>query len=256
MLRRAVENGIIAVLLDRPAQRNAMSAELVNALNGILADFATDEALRVLVLAGAGADFCAGSDLAGLARMADAERSDFEANSGRLARAMGTVDKPVVAAVHGFAIGGGLTLAIAADVVVTEANARWSLPEVPIGLFPAWGLAALVRRVGQAAARRLAWGLDQLDGSEAHRLGLADLVVEETALESAMAIARRLANLPVPQTRAVKTFFALGAADESSDASANAAFMAACTGPEAQASFARYAAKASGCPSIGWEVSQ
>lgn len=245
MLRCAVESGIMAVLLDRPAQRNAMSAELVNALNGVLEDFAADEALRVLVLSGGGAGFCAGSDLSGLARMADAERSAFEADSGRLARAMSTIGKPVVVAVHGFAIGGGLTLAIAADIVVTDANARWSLPEVPIGLFPAWGLGPLVRRVGQAASRRLAWGLDQLDGSEAHRLGLADLVVEEAALESAMTIARRLAALPVPQTRAVKAFFAFGAADESSDASANAAFMAACTEPEAQASFARYAAKAS-----------
>lgn len=245
MLRCAVQDRILTVLLDRGAQRNAMSVELVAELTGIVEDFAENDAARVLVLAGAGNGFCAGSDLGGLARMDDAERSHFEAESGRLARALSEVDKPVVAAVHGFAIGGGLTLAIAADIVVTEAAARWSLPEVPIGLFPAWGLGPLVRRAGLVTARRLAWGVDQLDGNEAHRLGIADIVVEDAALDAAMAVARRLAELPVQQARSVKHFFATGDADGVSDRDANAAFMAACDTPEAQASFARYAAKAS-----------
>jgi enoyl-CoA hydratase/carnithine racemase len=243
MLSCALQDEILTVLLDRPPQRNAMSAALVAALIGIVAEFAENDEARVLILAGAGTGFCAGSDLGGLADMPDEVRRHFEAESGRLARMLGAVDKPVIAAVHGFAIGGGLTLAIAADIVVTEAAARWSLPEVPIGLFPAWGLGPLIRRAGQANARRLAWGIDQIDGREAHRLGLADIVAEGAVLDTANAVARRLAALPLPQARAVKHYFATVDGDGISDEAANRAFMAACAEPEAQASFARYAAK-------------
>ena len=84
-------------------------------------------------------------------------------------------------------MGGGLTLAAACDIVLTEADAKWSLPEVPVGLFPAWGLDAVVRRVGVPAARRLAWGIDTLSGREAHALGLADEIVEGNVLSVAIA---------------------------------------------------------------------
>ena len=243
-IRTERRNDIFHVTLDRPAQRNAMSdalvAELINAIHA----FETDDGGRAMVLSGGGNGFCAGSDLRGLAAMNAAQQSAFEEASGRVARMLTDCPKPVVAAVHGFAVGGGFTLAIAADIVVTEAAAKWSLPEVPIGLFPAWGLGAVERRCGVTAARRLSWGIDTLDGAEAVRVGLADVLAEGEALGTAFEIATRLAALPQAQARAVKTYFAGRSDDAAADARANHAFMATIPTAEAQASFVRFGGKA------------
>ena len=167
---------VLVVALNRPASRNAMSARLVDEM---LAALATDAEIGALVLTGTGRGFCAGSDLAGLAMMGASEKSAFETASGLLARRIMAHPLPVLAAVHGFAIGGGLTLAAACDIVVTSVEAKWSLPEVPIGLFPAWGLEAVALRVGRPAARRLAWGIDMISGEAAVAMGLADAAAEK-----------------------------------------------------------------------------
>jgi enoyl-CoA hydratase/carnithine racemase len=229
--------------LDRPDSRNAMSRGLVDQCLDWLDRAAGDADIGAIVLCGAGRGFCAGSDLGGLAAMDAAGRSAFEADSGRLARAMIAHPRPIVAAVHGFAIGGGLTLAAACDMVVCAADAKWGLPEVPIGLFPAWGLEAVTLRVGRAAARRLSFGIDTLDGRQAAAIGLADAVAEDPLAE-AIAIARRLAALPAMQAAAVKRYFAQARTGEAADDEANALFMAACATPEAAASFETYGRKA------------
>jgi enoyl-CoA hydratase/carnithine racemase len=226
---------IAIVSLERPAQRNAMSADLVAALIEALDRFEHDTDIGAIVLQGAGRGFCAGSDLGMLSAMDAAQRIRFEADSGRLARGIG----PVVAAVHGFAIGGGLTLAAACDVVVTTADAKWSLPEVPIGLFPAWGLGAVIARTGMPAARRLCWGVDTLSGQAAKVVGLADLVAEDAQAE-ALVQAERLAALPPEQAGMVKRYFASLVADEQADAAANRLFDEATRSPEALASFAKF----------------
>jgi enoyl-CoA hydratase/carnithine racemase len=225
--------------LNRPDSRNAMSRRLVDECLDWLDHAAGDESVGAILLAGAGRGFCAGSDLAGLAGMDDIGRSSFEADSGRLARAMMVHPRPIIAAVHGVAIGGGLTLAAACDVVVTAPDAKWSLPEVPIGLFPAWGLEAVTLRVGRVRARRLSWGIDMLDGVGAAAIGLADTVADDPFAE-AFAIARRLAALPVAQSAAVKRYFAQERVGEAADAKANALFMTACDTSEAAASFEKY----------------
>ena len=152
MLTLNTAEGVALLTMNRPAQRNAMSAELVQGLIEAFTALDTDPEVRVVILTGAGNGFCAGSDLAGLAGMDAAGRQNFEAASGWLARLISALSKPVVAAVDGFAIGGGLTLATACDLVVSQRSAKWSLPEVPIGLFPAWGMAPVVDRVGRPAA--------------------------------------------------------------------------------------------------------
>lgn len=228
--------------LNRQTNRNAMSQRLVDECLDYLAAAAHDPDIGAIVIHGAGRGFCAGSDLAGLAEMDEAGRSAFEADSGRLARMMMAHPKPILAAVHGFAIGGGLTLAAACDMAVTAPDAKWSLPEVAIGLFPAWGLEAVVQRMGLPAARRLSWGIDTLDGSAAGRAGLADIVVDDPLAEALM-IARRLAALPGPQSTGVKRYFAREQTVAAADAEANRLFMAACATPEAVASFTRYGRK-------------
>jgi enoyl-CoA hydratase/carnithine racemase len=235
--------GIAILTANRPKQRNAMSAGMVDRLNELLSALGEDESVRAVVLTGAGGGFCAGSDLLGLALMTPQERSDFEAESGRLAILISRLPVPVIAAVQGYAIGGGLTLAAACDVVVTEGRAKWSLPEVPIGLFPAWGLQHVEARIGRPAARRLSWGIETLDGHEAFRIGLVDHVVEDGAFEAAQGIAQRLAALPRAQSASVKAYFSPSDASEQADASANRLFMQATETPEALACFSRFAAK-------------
>lgn len=233
---------VACVTLNRPAQRNAMSRALVEALSRQLHELAQTPTLGAIVLAGAGSGFCAGSDISELARTTSAERSAFEAESGRLARLIGSLSLPVIAAVKKFAIGGGLTLATSCDIVVTEPAARWSLPEVPIGLFPAWGLASVIQRTGRPVARRLAWGIDTLDGVEAHRVGLADVLAEDAHAE-AMRIAEQLAALPRQQSASVKEYFLTATEGESADLVANRMFMNATLTPEAAKTFNKYASK-------------
>ena len=127
------EGRIEIVTLNRPAQRNAMSA--ADELIAVISAIENDPDVGALVLVGAGAGFCAGSDLGGLAAMDTAARRGFEAASGRVARMIAQSPKPILAAAHGFAMGGGLTLAATCDIVLTvcrpQDEAAGSFPTKP-----------------------------------------------------------------------------------------------------------------------------
>ena len=240
MIEQRVEDGVAILTMNRPKQRNAMSAALVAALIEATEKARQDTRIRAILLHGAGTGFCAGSDLAGLAAMDAAGRAQFEAESGRAARLLGQISKPVLAAVKGFAIGGGLTLATSCDIVVTEPGAKWSLPEVPIGLFPAWGLQSVLARVGVASARRLSFGIDTLSGTEAQRLGLADHLAESDVFAETLARAKQLAGMPATAVAGVKSYFTLNPAGEAADALANRLFGDAATTPEAATTFEKF----------------
>lgn len=231
--------GVLRVVLDRPLQRNAMTWPMVRSLFAVLESEAGRNAGAIL-LSGEGKGFCAGSDLKELASMSVRERSLFEADCGRLSRAIVAHSRPVVAEVSGFAIGGGLTLAAACDIVVTAPDAKWSLPEVPIGLFPAWGLGPVRLRTGPAFARRLSFGIDTFDGREAQEAGLADIVSDDPR-PIAAETAEKLAQLPTEQVAAVKEYFASDPAGEEADRHANRLFAHASESEDAKRSFSRFA---------------
>lgn len=238
VVRHDAASGLVVVELDRPERRNAMSPAMVASLLALLRGDIAREA-GAIVIHGAGTGFCAGSDLSHLAAMSPGQRSEFEADCGLLSRLMTAFPRPILCAVHGFAIGGGLTLAAAADIVVTTPDARWSLPEVPIGLFPAWGLAPVARRTGAPRARQLSWGIDTLDGQTAQSWGLVDRT-DESPLNLALALAGKLAALPHDQVAAVKDYFAVDRDGEEADRHANRLFLTAGLSAEGQASFARF----------------
>jgi enoyl-CoA hydratase/carnithine racemase len=233
--------GVMVLTLNRPARRNAMSLAMVAGLIDEL-DSAAVSGKSVVLIRGAANGFCAGSDIAMLAGMSPAERSHFEAESGRLARCMTTHPLPVIAQVHGFAMGGGLTLAAACDVVVATPDSKWGLPEVPIGLFPAWGLQAVAARTGIPSARRLAFGIDEIDGQRVFEFGLVDEVAGDPAAR-ANEIAGRLARLPREQAAAVKSYFAPGGKWQDGDARANRLFAAASDTAEAKLTFERFSCR-------------
>jgi enoyl-CoA hydratase/carnithine racemase len=138
-----------------------------------------------------------------------------------------------------------MTLATSCDLIVSEAAAKWALPEVPIGLFPAWGIASVVHRVGRPVAKRLSWGIETLSGADAYDIGLVDYVVERTSREKAGEIATQLAALPAAQAGFVKEYFAAtrAAGDEEADAAANNFFIRATMSEAAAASFKKFGLK-------------
>ncbi len=215
MLVRPAGEAVAEVVLDRPEALNALSTALLLQLAGHLDGLAGDPAVRAVVLSAAGdRAFCAGADLKERAAMSDeeitAQRPAFRAAFAAL---LG-LPQPAVAAVHGFALGGGCELALSCDVIVADETAVFGLPEVCVGLVPGCGGTQLAaRRIGPGRAADLILSGRTVPAAEAHAIGLADrLVPAGTAREEALALAARIAaNSPVA-VRAAKRALRAGAA--------------------------------------------
>lgn len=237
----------VVVTMDRPQRRNALGTETMAALEKTLADLANDPKFGAVVLTGSAPAFCAGSDLKELGGLSIADMSAHEAETARVVRSFSRFPLPIVTAVEGYALGGGLALAVSCDLVVTGRSAKWSMPEVANGWLPPWGLKALIDRVGPVKARMICWGVVPIDGADAHSLGLADLIAEDgQALAQASDVAQRLAALPRDAARSVKRFFASATADdaEALDKRADSFFVADCESAAAQETLKRFAVSA------------
>jgi enoyl-CoA hydratase/carnithine racemase len=247
MLDVSHHEAVCLLTINRPNRRNAIGHELVVQFREQLARLDADPNVRVIVIAGKAPGFCAGSDLKELSSVDLAGMCSHEAETARLCRSFAFLQKPVIAAVDGFALGGGFVLAISCDIVVSSPGANWGLPEVSIGWIPPWGLQALVVRVGPSQARRLTWGEENFDGREAHRLGIADFLSPEGASAESAALerARKLARLPLPAVSATKRFFASIAAGQAEpmDALANAMFAENCAHTVARQTLQKYGVK-------------
>jgi enoyl-CoA hydratase/carnithine racemase len=244
VLRNGDGPGTVVLRLNRPAVRNALNAALVDRLAALFGELDDDPDVRAVVLTGSPPGFCAGSDLTELAGLPVAERIRHEARAGYLARTLQQLSIPVVAAVEGFALGGGFLLATSCDIVVSASQARWQLPEVGLGWVPPWGLQSLLARVGPAAARRLAWGERALSGQQLHQLGAVDEISEPgRALWHAMEVAAGLAALPPHAVASTKRALADAGAGpaEGLDARTSWMFGLDCYSTTAQLSFARFA---------------
>jgi enoyl-CoA hydratase/carnithine racemase len=247
MITSARHGAVLRLTIDRPERRNALGTGGIQSLDRVLVAADQDDAVRAIVLTGAPPAFCAGSDLKELGGLSIAAMCEHEAITAAAARRIARLAKPVVCAVEGYALGGGFILAVSCDVVVTAADAKWRLPEVANGWLPPWGLQALLARVGPVRARALTWGVEAIDGAEAHRLGVADLVTPPGgALDRAMAYATALAALPAEAVTSTKRFFEPFAARDAEriDAVASRAFAHDCLGPAAAATLARFTVRA------------
>jgi enoyl-CoA hydratase/carnithine racemase len=243
MIERSSRGAVAILTINRPNRRNALSEDTILSLKRHLHDIEADAAVRVTIVTGSSPGFCAGSDLKELATMDIKGMCEHEADTGQFCRSISQLRKPVIAAVDGFALGGGFVLAASCDVIVSSTSCRWHLPEVQIGWIPPWGLEALVARLGPVTARRLAWGSEVCDGAEAYRIGLADYLAEDgAALERALEIAERMAALPDVAVAAVKAYFAPHAGNngETGDVIANRMFAENCTHPVALATLQKF----------------
>nr|WP_246732513.1 enoyl-CoA hydratase/isomerase family protein [Bradyrhizobium yuanmingense] len=195
--------------MNRPERRNALGEDILKDLHETVDRAANDKDVNVIMLAGNGPGFSAGADLKDFSAGDINDTFDLNRRLGAFVRSLALVRKPIVCAVDGFALGGGFMLAASCDVVVTAPVTRWHLPEVSLGWLPGFGLDTLATRVGPFAARSLSWSPTAIDGVEAHRLGLADILSlpTETAREVALHYAKNLAAMPVHAVLTTKQFF-------------------------------------------------
>ena len=198
LLRYAVEGRVATLTLNRPEKRNALDAALVTALREALATAASDDAVRVLVLTGAGTVFSAGADLAALEALRTASPMDNTADSAHLAGLFAELyrhPKPVIAKVNGHAIAGGCGLAAVCDLSVAVEPAKLGFTEVRLGFVPAIVSVFVLRKLGEAAARDLMLRGHLIDAAEAARIGLITRAVPPDALDDAVAaLARGIAT--------------------------------------------------------------
>jgi methylglutaconyl-CoA hydratase len=183
----AVEGAVALITLNRPDKRNALNDALIDGLKQALRKTDKDEAVRVVLLTGAGADFCSGADLAALQKISESsitENLEDAASLMELFALIRRVRVPVVAAVRGRALAGGCGLATACDIVVASRSARFGYPEVKIGFVPAMVMAILRRNVSEKRAFELLTRGAEISAAEAELIGLVNHVFDDEAFES------------------------------------------------------------------------
>ena len=180
---RNERHGAVAVLtLNRPKALNALDRATLNAIGSAIADVAEDDSVRALVLTGEGRAFAAGADIAEMRGLDPLEAEKFSKLGHSTFAALEALPIPTLAAVNGYALGGGCELALACDWIYASEKARFGQPEVALGLIPGFGgTSRLVRRVGVAWAKELVLSGDPIRADDALRIGLANRVfpVEE-----------------------------------------------------------------------------
>lgn len=199
---RVERTGAVEVwTIDGEARRNSITVAMLAELNGLLERAAADRTLRCVVLTGQGDKaFCAGADLKERARMSDREVHGFHAGLRGALRAIEAAPQPVVAALNGVALGGGLEMALACDLRIAASTAQLGLPEVSLGIIPGGGgTQRLARLVGVARAKDLVLTARRIGAEEAAAMGLVARVAPPERLRSeALALAEQVArNAPI-----------------------------------------------------------
>ncbi|MFM1753117.1 MAG: hypothetical protein RLZZ236_56 [Bacteroidota bacterium] len=204
----AIENKIALITINRPTKLNALNKATLDELHSVFSDLETNEAVQVIILTGSGEKaFVAGADIA--------EFADFSAAQGTQLAAEGhqkvfdhieNMKKPVIAAVNGFALGGGLELAMACHFRVASDNAKMGLPEVTLGLIPGYGgTQRLPQLVGKGRAMEMILSATMITATEAKEYGLINHVVPQTELiEFCQGLAQKIIkNAPIALTEAI-----------------------------------------------------
>jgi enoyl-CoA hydratase len=209
-----VEDGIAVLTMNRPKALNALNSRTLAELDEVLQAEARDPAVRALVVTGAGDKaFVAGADIAEMVAMTSAQARAFAELGQRAFARLEGLPVPTIAAVNGFALGGGGELALACDLVYASDRARFGQPEVNLGLLPAWGgTQRLARRVGTMRALEMILTGETLDAARARETGLClEVLAPEALLPHAKAKARAIASRGPLAVAAAKRVLRAGA---------------------------------------------
>ena len=176
-IRVEIEGALAIVTIAREAALNELSSKVITELTSASGEIEVSADVRCVIVTGAGKAFVAGADIAEMRELLPRQAQAFAEMGGALASAIEGSEKPWIAAVNGFALGGGCELALACDFVYASDQARFGQPEVKLGIIPGFGgTQRLARRVGIAKAKELCMTGDMIDAAEALRIGLADAV--------------------------------------------------------------------------------
>jgi len=194
-------DGLALITIRREEKRNALNRALISELGEAFRIAAADSAVKALILTGAGEKaFVAGADIAEIARLNAHEAEQTSRYGQDIFRLLETIGKPSVAAINGFALGGGLELAMCCTIRIASPDAKLGQPEVKLGVVPGYGATQrLPRLVGRGRALELLLSGEPIDAAEAHRIGLVNAVApRETLIETAKQWARKVvANGPL-----------------------------------------------------------
>ena len=205
LVELTVSDGIAWLTLNRPSKLNALDRATVGVFATQVKSLIQRPDVRIVVTRGAGRAFCAGSDLADLAPLSPAEAAAAERAHGEAGALLDTLPQPTIAQLHGYALGGGLGLALYHDFRFAADSCVLGLPEVELGWTPPWAVGRLVDVVGPTHARWLALGCVRVSGVEAKAMGLVHEVAPAADLADRVeAFARRLAAMPPAGLRETK----------------------------------------------------
>ncbi|SHJ57404.1 enoyl-CoA hydratase-related protein [Desulfofundulus thermosubterraneus] len=191
------KDGPVAILtINRPQVLNALNAETLTEIDGAIKELGADPAVRVIIITGAGEKaFVAGADIAFMSKLTPLEAKDFARLGQKVLSKIENLPKPVIAAVNGFALGGGCELAMACDIRVASEKAKFGQPEVNLGLIAGFGgTQRLTRLVNPGLAKEILFTADMFDAETARRIGLVNHVVPaEELLNFCRGMAERIA---------------------------------------------------------------
>ena len=172
--------GDIAILrINRPEALNAMNVDVISELSKMIDILAADDSIKVVIVTGAGErSFCAGADISYMVNIDPIQAERYATSAQDLINRIDRLEKPVIAAVNGFALGGGCELAMACDIRIASSNAKIGQPEVTIGIPPGWGgTQRLMRLIGPAKAKELIFTGKMIMADEAYQIGLVNKII-------------------------------------------------------------------------------
>lgn len=216
LLQFTVDDGIATITLNRPEKLNAFTDAMLDDWVAALEQCRVDPAVRVVVITGTGRAFTTGGDVDSFADSASQTAATIKnrvaEGAQRLPRKIAEIDKPVIAALNGFATGGGLDISLACDIRFASESARFAETYIKMGLIPGVGGAYLLPRiVGWAKALELFWTADWVDAREAERIGLVSKVFpDDELMAGTMAFARRVADSPPLSVQLIKRVMRFG----------------------------------------------
>jgi enoyl-CoA hydratase len=240
--------GIAVITMNRPQALNTLTSAQLDLLLGALRRIAADPSVRVAILTGAGERaFAAGADIKEMAEKSPAEGLAFGRKGHAVANALELLPQPTIAAVNGYAFGGGCELALACDIRLAAEAARFAQPEVGLGIPPGWGGSQrLTRLIGPGLASELIFTGRQVDAAEALRIGLVNAIhPPDRLMPAAREMAAKIAQNSPAAVRSAKRLIALASAGQpgSGLAAEVAAFGAAFATPDQQEGMRAFIAK-------------